>query len=62
MPKQTKQTKQQLMDEIREYNDEAFYDNLRPLSMVQLRDYLAELQKEYPEVKAELESKHEIQR
>lgn len=52
-----KQTKQELMDEIREYNDEAFYDNLRPLSMDELRKYLAELQEEYPDIKAELDAK-----
>lgn len=54
------QTKQELMDEIREYNDEAFYDNLRPLSMAQLRDYLEELQKQYPDVKAELEARDKV--
>lgn len=42
-----RQTKKQLMDEIREYNDEAFYPDLMLMSMAQLRDYLAELEKQH---------------
>ncbi len=50
--------KKQLMDEIREYNDEAFYENLKLLSMAELKDYLAELQKQYPDIKAERNGIH----